>query len=671
MTYAERRIQELRDFLHYHNHCYYVLDSPEISDQEYDRLLRELEDLEKEHPDLVTPDSPTQRVGAPPLQAFATVTHTMPMLSLGNAFSEHELLDFDRRVRKLLRDDSGLEYVAEAKLDGLAVELVYVDGVFTLGSTRGDGTRGEDVTQNLRTIRSIPLKLFWKKGTAKLPSRLEVRGEVCMPVSAFRDLNRQREEEGDARFANPRNAAAGSLRQLDSTITAQRPLDMCCYGLGVVEGFQFASQAEVLESLARWGFKVNRQARCCTNIHEVIDYYQEIQGVREDLEYEIDGIVVKVNDLRLQEELGAISRSPRWALAYKFPPRQAFTRVREIRAQVGRTGAITPVAIMDPVAIAGVTVSRATLHNQDEIDKKDIRVGDTVLVQRAGDVIPEVVSVVREKRTGAETPFHIPLVCPVCGSLLVRLEGEAVHRCVNRSCPAQLKEALRHFASKRAMDIEGLGERLVERFVDEGLVGDVSDLYTLRTEDLLRLERMGEKLAGNIIAAIASSKDRDLRRLVFALGIRHVGERLAGVLVEHYPELGLLATVDEEELPKIEGVGPEIARSIVSFFSREENRRLIARLMAQGVIGKAPKKGRGTVLRGKTFVFTGGLSRFTRDQAAEIVTSLEGKVSSSVSAKTDFVVAGRDPGSKLEKARSLGVKVLSEEEFRDLVGAEP
>lgn len=671
MTYAERRIQELRDFLHYHNHCYYVLDSPEISDQEYDRLLRELEDLEKEHPDLVTPDSPTQRVGAPPLQAFATVTHTMPMLSLGNAFSEHELLDFDRRVRKLLRDDSGLEYVAEAKLDGLAVELVYVDGVFTLGSTRGDGTRGEDVTQNLRTIRSIPLRLFWKKGTAKLPSRLEVRGEVCMPVSAFRDLNRQREEEGDARFANPRNAAAGSLRQLDSTITAQRPLDMCCYGLGVVEGFQFASQAEVLESLARWGFKVNRQARCCTNIHEVIDYYQEIQGVREDLEYEIDGIVVKVNDLRLQEELGAISRSPRWALAYKFPPRQAFTRVREIRAQVGRTGAITPVAIMDPVAIAGVTVSRATLHNQDEIDKKDIRVGDTVLVQRAGDVIPEVVSVVREKRTGAETPFHIPLVCPVCGSLLVRLEGEAVHRCVNRSCPAQLKEALRHFASKRAMDIEGLGERLVERFVDEGLVGDVSDLYTLRTEDLLRLERMGEKLAGNIIAAIASSKDRDLRRLVFALGIRHVGERLAGVLVEHYPELGLLATVDEEELPKIEGVGPEIARSIVSFFSREENRRLIARLMAQGVIGKAPKKGRGTVLRGKTFVFTGGLSRFTRDQAAEIVTSLEGKVSSSVSAKTDFVVAGRDPGSKLEKARSLGVKVLSEEEFRDLVGAEP
>lgn len=668
MTEAARRIQELRDLLDYHNHRYYVLDSPEISDDEYDRLLRTLEDLEREHPELVTPDSPTQRVGAPPLQAFASVIHTLPMLSLGNAFSEQELIDFDRRVRKLLHDDTGLDYVAEAKLDGLAVELVYIDGVFALGSTRGDGTHGEDVTQNLRTIKSVPLRLLTKRGAGTVPSRLEVRGEVCMPVRAFRQINRQREEEGEPRFANPRNAAAGSLRQLDSTITAQRPLDMCCYGVGVVEGVRFETQLAVLESLAAWGFRVNPHVKACKNIHEVIAYYREIQNIREQLHYEIDGIVVKVNSLALQQKLGASSRSPRWALAYKFPPRQALTTVRDIRVQVGRTGAITPVAIMDPVAIAGVTVSRATLHNQDEIDKKDIRIGDTVLVQRAGDVIPEVVAVVREKRTGKEKPFHIPAKCPVCGSLLVRLEGEALHRCLNRSCPAQLKEAIKHFASKRAMDIDGLGERLVERFVEEGLVRDVSDLYTLEVQDLLRLERMGEKLAGNIIAAIAASKDRDLQRLVYALGIRHVGERLAGILVEHYSDLDRLASLNEEELRRIEGVGPEIARNIVSFFSREENRRLIARLLAHGVVGKVPRRAGGLALRGKTFVFTGGLSGLTRDEATEMVTALGGRVSSSVSGRTDFVVAGAEPGSKLEKARSLGVRILSEEEFRKLVG---
>lgn len=665
MSTPTQRITELRDFLNYHNHCYYVLDAPEITDQEYDRLFRELEELEKDYPDLITPDSPTQRVGAAPLDSFQTVTHTLPMLSLGNAFSEEEVIEFDNRVKRLLGTEGDITYIAEPKLDGLAVELVYEGGAFTIGSTRGDGSIGEDVTQNLRTVKSIPLKLMETK--KPVPARLEVRGEVFIGIAAFRKLNEQREEDGESRFANPRNAAAGSLRQLDSSITAKRPLDIFCYGLGVVEGRAFASQWELLQALPAWGLKVNPLIKRCDTIGEVIDYYQSIEEKREELSYEIDGVVIKVDSFTLQEELGAVSRSPRWAIAYKFPARQETTIILNIVAQVGRTGAITPVAIMEPVSISGVTVSRATLHNQDEIDRKDVRVGDTVVVQRAGDVIPEVVSVVKEKRTGTEVPYNIPLSCPVCGSQVVRLENEVASRCVNRSCPAQVKQSIKHFVSKRAMDIDGLGSKLVERLVDEELIRDVADLYALSVDDLMPLERMGEKLATNIVTAIQTSKERTLDRVIFALGIRHVGEHLAAVLAENYPDYHDLMRASEEDLITIDEVGPEVARSIVSFFIEPFNQALIDRLREAGVTMSASREEKGTALGGKTFVFTGSLSLFSRNEAKERVQALGGKVTSSVSKKTDFVVAGEDPGSKYEKARSLGVTILTETEFHDLV----
>ena len=444
--------------------------------------------------------------------------------------AEEEIIEFDQRLKRFLKDDTEFTYVAEPKLDGLAVELVYLNGVFDVGSTRGDGMTGEDVTQNLKTIKSVPLTLITKK-IKPIPTRLEVRGEVYIGITSFHELNRQKDEKGEPRFANPRNAAAGSLRQLDSSITAKRPLDIFCYGVGLVEGYSFTSQWELLKILPQWGFKVNPQIQLCTNIKEVIEYYRHMEKIREELDYEIDGIVIKVNEFFLQEKLGTISRSPRWALAYKFPPRQAITKIIEIKLQVGRTGAITPVAIMEPVSISGVTVSRATLHNQDEIDKKDIRVGDTVVIQRAGDVIPEVMSVVKEKRPDKAVPFRIPPACPVCGSKVVRLKDEAVYRCLNLSCPAQLKKTIKHFASKRAMDIDGLGDKLVDKFVDEGIIKNVADLYALKAKDLVLLERMGEKLAANIIKAIEGSKVRGLDRFVYALGIRHVGEHLAAILV--------------------------------------------------------------------------------------------------------------------------------------------
>ena len=667
MEEPRNRIQELREIINYHNYCYYVLDSPELSDHEYDLLFRELDDLEKKHPYLITPDSPTQRVGASPLEAFGTVTHTIPMLSLGNAFAEEEVMEFDRRLKRFLKDESDISYVAEPKLDGLAVELVYLDGVFTTGSTRGDGITGEDITQNLKTIKTIPLRLI-DKTIKTTPSRLEVRGEVYMKKKAFQELNRRKEEEGDKRFANPRNAAAGSLRQLDSSITAQRPLDIFCYGIGLVEGYSFSSQYGFLETLPQWGIKVNPEIKLCRNIGEVVEHYHEIEKIREDLEYEIDGVVIKVNEFVLQERLGTVSRSPRWALAYKFPARQATTKIIDIISQVGRTGAITPVAVMDPVEISGVTVSRATLHNQDELDKKDIRINDTVVVQRAGDVIPEVVSVVKEKRIGKEPPFKIPDQCPVCGAKVVRLEGEAVHRCLNLSCPAQLKKTIKHFASKRAMDIDGLGDKLVDKFVEEGLIRDVADLYQLKADDLSSLERMADKSAQNIINAIAGSKERELTRLLYALGIRHVGEHLAVVLTEQYPNLDELMKAGEEELIQINEIGPEVARSIVSFFSQGTNQELIQRLKDSGVKFSAQKKNKEGRLLNKTFVFTGALSQFTRDEAAKLVESLGGKKSSTVSKKTDYVVAGTEAGSKLEKAKALDVTILSEDEFKEMVG---
>ncbi|MCX8012308.1 MAG: NAD-dependent DNA ligase LigA [Desulfobacterota bacterium] len=668
MSEPNKRIEELRELINYHNYRYYVLDSPEISDEEYDRYFRELEELEKKYPHLITPDSPTQRVGAPPLENFAAVVHNVPMLSLGNAFAEDEVVEFDRRLKRFLKTKEEITYVAEPKLDGVAVELVYIDGIFTVGSTRGDGITGEDVTQNLKTIKSIPLRLI-RPEFGLIPSRLEVRGEVYIGIKAFQALNRQKEEKGEPKFANPRNAAAGSLRQLDSLITAQRPLDIFCYGIGLVEGYSFSSQWELLNTLPQWGFKVNSRIQLCKNIKEVIDYYYSIERIRETLEYEIDGIVIKVNDFSLQEKLGTISRSPRWALAYKFPPRQAATKIIEIIPQVGRTGAITPVAVMEPVSISGVTVSRATLHNQDEIDKKDIRVGDTVIVQRAGDVIPEVVAVLKERRIGKEVPFRIPSNCPVCGAKVVRLPGEVLHRCINLSCLAQLKKTIHHFASKRAMDIEGLGDKLIDRLVDEGLVKNVADLYYLNEKDLIPLERMGEKLASNIINAIEQSKKRDLARFIYALGIRHIGEHLALILAKHYSKIEDLMDAREEELMQINEIGPEVARSIVSFFSQKSNRELIEKLKSAGIKLITPKKkiAEGK-LQGKIFVFTGTLARFTREEAKNLVESLGGQVNSSISKKTDYVVVGRDPGSKYEKAKSLGIAILSEEDFRKIVG---
>jgi len=666
MSDPKKTIQDLRESIHYHNYRYYVLDSPEISDQDYDRFFRELEELEKKYPHLITLDSPTQRVGAPPLESFKAVTHNLPMLSLGNAFTEEEIIEFDLRLKRFLKDNTEITYVAEPKLDGLAVELVYLDGVFDVGSTRGDGMTGEDVTQNLKTIKSIPLTLITQKNKT-IPPRLEVRGEVFIGITSFHELNRQKDEKGEPRFANPRNAAAGSLRQLDSFITAKRPLDFFCYGVGLVEGYSFTSQWELLKILPQWGFKVNPRIQLCTNIKEVIEYYRRMEKIREELNYEIDGIVIKVNEFLLQEKLGTISRSPRWALAYKFPPRQAITKIIEIKLQVGRTGAITPVAIMEPVSISGVTVSRATLHNQDEIEKKDIRVGDTVVIQRAGDVIPEVVSVVKEKRPDKTVPFRIPLACPVCGSEVVRLEGEAIYRCFNLSCSAQLKKTIKHFASKRAMDIDGLGDKLVDKFVDEGIIKNVADLYMLKAKDLISLERMGEKLAANIIKAIEGSKERDLDRFIYALGIRHVGEHLATILTEHYPLLEDLMDVTEDELMQINEIGPEVARSVVGFFSQKGNRELIQRLRNVGIKIRAKKEKKEGALQGKTIVFTGTLTQFTRHEAEKRAESLGAQISSSVNKKTDFVVVGSDPGSKYEKAKNLGIPIITEDAFKKIV----
>jgi DNA ligase (NAD+) len=663
MSDPKKTIQELRESINYHNYRYYVLDNPEISDQDYDRFFRELEELEKKYPHLITPDSPTQRVGAPPLESFKTVTHNLPMLSLANAFTEEEIIEFDRRLKRFLKDDTEITYVAEPKLDGLAVELVYLDGVFDVGSTRGDGMAGEDVTQNLKTIKPIPLKLITKK-IKMIPTRLEVRGEVYIGITSFHELNRQKDEKGEPRFANPRNAAAGSLRQLDSSITAKRPLDIFCYGVGLVEGYSFISQWELLKTLPQWGCRVNPRIQLCTNIKEVVEYYRYMEKVREELDYEIDGIVIKVNELFLQEKLGTISRSPRWALAYKFPPRQAITKIIEIKLQVGRTGAITPVALMEPVSISGVTVSRATLHNQDEIDKKDIRVGDTVVIQRAGDVIPEVMSVVKGKRPDKAVPFMIPPACPVCGSRVVRLQDEAVYRCLNLSCPAQLKKTIKHFASKRAMDIDGLGDKLVEKFVDEGIIKNVADLYALKAKDLVFLERMGEKLAANIIKAIEGSKVRGLDRFVYALGIRHVGEHLAAILAKHYSSIDDLMKAKEDDLMQIKEIGPEVARSIVSFFSQQGNRDLIQRLKNIGIKLIAKKEKKEGALQGKTIVFTGTLTQFTRHEAEKRAESSGAHVSSSVSKKTDFVVAGVDPGSKYDRAKDLNVSILTEDEFK-------
>lgn len=661
---AAKRTEELREQLNYHNYRYYVLDDPEISDAEYDRLLRELQHLEQEFPELVTPDSPTRRVGAPPLEAFQTVTHTVPMLSLDNAFGDDEVREFDARVRRLLGSTGEVEYVVEPKIDGVAVELVYENGIFTVGSTRGDGYVGEDITQNLKTIRSIPMRLISRE--VLVPERLEVRGEVYYSISGFLKLNKEREAKGEPTFANPRNAAAGSLRQLDSNITAQRPLDIFVHSMGEVIGFTFSTHFEALNTFKKWGFRVNPYIASRRGIEAVIEQCAKIAEIRETLDYEIDGAVLKVNSLELQARVGMRTRSPRWAIAVKFEAKQETTQILDIIAQVGRTGALTPVAVMKPVKIAGVEISRATLHNQDEIDRKDVRVGDWVLVQRAGDVIPEVVKVITSKRTGKERKYHLPDTCPVCGSHVVRLEGEAAHRCQNLSCLAQLKEGIRHFASKGAMDIEGLGEKLVDQLVEKGLVKDVADLYSLTKEQLAGLERMADKSAQNIVDALEASKDVDLARFLYALGIRFVGEHVSRVLAQEFKTLDNIERASREELLQIYEIGPQVAESVYEFFNEQQNRKTIDRLLKSGVKIRRVQVPADEKFAGKTFVFTGALQYYSRDEAERLVESLGGRAASSVSRNTDFVVVGENPGSKAQRARDLGIRILSEDDFRKM-----
>ncbi len=667
----EKKIEELKKQINYHNYRYYVLDDPIISDAEYDQLMEELIELEKKYPQYITPDSPTQRVGAEPLAEFATVKHLSPMLSLANAFSDEELRAFDQRIKKLVPGQE-IEYAVELKIDGLAVALLYENGVLVRGATRGDGLVGEEVTANLRTIKSIPLKLL----SNDLPPLFEVYGEVYMKKSDFKKLNEERMKRGEPLFANPRNAAAGSVRQLDSRVTAQRNLDIFVYGATFPEGSSFANHLDVLSYLKKIGFKVNSETRLGENIEEAINYCHQWREKKERLDYEIDGAVIKVNSLTIREKLGFTTRSPRWAIAYKFPAQQATTRIRDIVVQVGRTGALTPVAILDPVRVSGSIVKRATLHNEDEIRRKDIRIGDTVLVQKAGEVIPEVVKPIKEKRTGQEKEFVMPSRCPVCGAKVFKADDEVVLRCNSLSCPAQIKERIRHFASREAMDIEGLGPAIIDQLVEKKLVRNISDLYFLKKEDLIALERMGEKSASNLLKAIEESKRRPLSRLIYGLGIRYVGVHTSEVIAQHFSTLDRLKEASFEELIQIEEIGPKVAESIVRFFKEEENSRIIENLRRAGLnFGKlegegeaSAKKGRGFLpLKGKQLVLTGTLKEFSRNQAKEIIRKLGGRVTESVSKRTDYVVVGENPGSKYQKAQELGVTIINEEEFKKLI----
>ncbi|MEO6697681.1 MAG: NAD-dependent DNA ligase LigA [Gammaproteobacteria bacterium] len=662
---VRRRIEQLREEIAHHNYLYYVLDQPQIPDAEYDRLLRELETLETQNPELITPDSPTQRVGVKPLKKFGEVRHDVPMLSLANAFGEAEVMDFDRRVRERLRIES-VEYSAEAKLDGLAVSLLYENGLFTQGATRGDGVTGEDVTQNVRTISAVPLKLY-AKGYPKL---LEVRGEVYLSKAAFAEINAKATEQGEKTFVNPRNAAAGSLRQLDPNITASRPLAFFCYGVGKVDGALPELHSEILARLREWGLPVSHEQRVVQGAQGCLDYYRDLGARRQRLPFEIDGVVYKVNNLAQQDRLGFVSRAPRWAIAHKFPAQEELTEVLGIDTQVGRTGALTPVARLKPVFVGGVTVTNATLHNQDEIDRKDVREGDTVIVRRAGDVIPEVMSVIKERRPPGTRPYHLPKHCPVCGADVVRAEGEAIARCSGGLfCPAQRKEALLHFASRRAMDIEGLGDKLVDQLVERKRVENPADFYTLTPQQLAELERMGEKSAANVYAALQNSKETTLPRFLYALGIREVGEATALALAHHFGDLDAIMHADAETLQDVPDVGPVVAAHIEAFFRQRHNREVIAKLRAAGVRWPAIKHDHRArkPLQGKTFVLTGTLETLTREAAKEKLQALGAKVSGSVSTKTNYVVAGVDSGAKLDKAQQLGIEVLDEDAFLKLL----
>jgi len=661
-----KEIEELREKIRYHEYRYYVLDDPEISDAAFDRLITRLKQLEAEHPELVTRDSPTQRVGGTPREGFLTVRHKRAMLSLDNAYSYDELREFDRRVRGLAGRER-IEYVAEHKFDGLSISLQYEDGVLVRGVTRGDGTTGEDVTPNVKTIRSIPLRVdaavLKKFGLA---AEFEVRGEVIMNLKAFEELNRQQEEQGGKRFANPRSAAAGAVRVLDPSITAARRLDFFAYYLLVNGRVPLKRHSEVLAALAKMQFKASEDAQVCHGIDEVLRYCDHWEARRDKLPYEIDGIVIKANETSLQEELGYTAKAPRWAIAYKYPARQETTVVNDIIFQVGRTGALTPVAVLEPVQVGGVMVARSTLHNMDEIERLGLHVGDTVLIERAGEVIPHVVKVVKPGKD--RRPIRVPDRCPVCGSRIHKSPDEVAYRCVNAACPAKRKESLLHFAGRHAMNIDGLGDKIVDQLVDKGLVKDFADLYKLDLETLANLERMAEKSAQNLLDEIEASKKNSLARLIYALGIRFVGERTGQLLAEHFGSLEKLASAKLEELTEVPEVGPKVAASIVEFFSEPANRKVIERLKKQGLkLTEERKAPRDTRLAGKTFVFTGTLARRTREDAAELVISHGGKTSSSVSKKTDYVVVGADPGSKYDKAKSLGVAILDEAGFEKLL----
>ncbi|HMI52405.1 MAG TPA: NAD-dependent DNA ligase LigA [Candidatus Saccharimonadales bacterium] len=664
---VKKEVEQLGERLRHHEYLYHVLDEPEISDAAYDKLMNRLKELEAAHPELITSDSPTVRVGGPPREGFATVRHARPMLSLDNAFSADALREFDRRVR----EGSGqqkIEYIAEHKFDGLSISLQYKDGALARAVTRGDGTTGEDVTPNAKTIRSIPLRvdtLALKK--AKLPATFEVRGEVMMTRKAFEDLNRRQEEIGGKIFVNARNSAAGAVRVLDPAITAQRKLDFFAYYLFLDGKAPFPKHSTSLEALKALRFRASSDWRLCAGIEEVIAYCGAWDAKREKLPYEIDGVVVKVNSIGIQNELGWTSKSPRWAIAFKYPARQETTVVNDIKVQVGRTGALTPVAILEPVQVGGVTVARSTLHNMDEVERLGLQIGDTVLLERAGEVIPHVLKVVKEGKN--RRPFRMPKNCPECGSAIHKMEGEVAYRCVNAACPAKRKESILHFAGRHAMNIDGLGDKIVDQLVDTGLVKDVADLYSLEEEQLAGLERMAEKSAQNLLEEIAASKNASLARLIYALGMRFVGERTGQLLAEHFSSLEELEEASEEQLVAVNEVGPKVASAIAEFFSEAANRQIVKKLHKAGVRPRAEKREiKSDKLAGRSFVFTGGLANRSREQAGEIVQSHGGKVSGSVSKKTDYVVVGTDPGSKADRAKELGVKILGESEFENLVG---
>jgi DNA ligase (NAD+) len=668
------KIEKLRTELNRHNYLYYVQDNPEISDSEYDRLMQELKGLEETYPQFLTPDSPTQRVGAAPLEAFGVVDHPYPLLSLANAFSDDDLMAWHNRTLKLV-GNRPFDFVCEHKIDGLAVALTYVNGQFITGATRGDGFRGENITQNLRTVRSIPLSV-----SKDAPPRFEVRGEVYLPKTGFHKLNKEREVEGLPLFANPRNAAAGSVRQLDSHITAKRPLDIFIYMLGYAEGKATpATHWETMEWLKSLGFKINPNNQHLKTIEEAKNYYHNWEKQREGLSYEADGVVIKLNQLNLHEELGDIGREPRWAIAYKFPATQATTKLIDIGISVGRTGTLNPYAILEPVGVGGVTIKNAALHNEDDIRRKDIRIGDTVLIQRAGEVIPEVIGPVLSKRTGKEKEFDLLKkifskekgrpACPECGGEVIKPEGEVMYYCSNAACPAQAQLRIEHFASKGAMDIRGVGENISATLYNQGLAKNAADLYYLKKEQLEQLEKMGEKSAANIINSIESSKNRPLARLIFALGIKHIGEEMAETFANEFRSIDTLASASRERLMSISAVGPKIADSIIAFFREEDNRNIIRRLKDAGVkMEETTTKQQNLPFSGKEFVVTGRLDSFTRQEAEAKIKELGGSAKDNVNRKTDYVVYGADPGSKLTRANELGIKTLNEKEFLETIG---